>query len=444
MSAVCATYALRSTRRGLRHTALMPGITALLTLAMGCQAQPDRPPQSGPASAPPLTSASRAEQAALAKSSNAFGFDLYRRVATGATGNLALSPASLTTGLALAWGGAKGETAARMQAVMHFERPAAEVVPATGRLGVALQDPREPVTLRLANRVFGERTTPFEPAYLERLRASHGAALEALDFKQASSAARVRINTWVEQQTERRIRDLLPAQGVSAETRLVLVNALYFLADWDQAFKPERTRPAAFSLAASHAVDVPTMHGGNTWRFAQADGVQALEVPYRGGRFAFLVLRPDAVDGLAALERGLDAARLERLTAALALTPIALALPRFEIDAAESLALADPLRALGMALAFDPLRADFTGLANPTDRRERLCLSNVYHKVFVRVDERGTEAAAATAVSMQRAGGPPPSPPRLFQVDRPFLFLVRDTSSGLVLFVGRVKDPRAH
>jgi serpin B len=413
---------------------------ALASLVMACQAQPDaRQTPSPPRDEPPM---SAAEQAQIAQASNAFGLDLYRSVAPKRTGNLAVAPASLTTGLTLAWAGARGETAARLQAALHFMRSATEIVPATGRLARALQDPRRGVTIRLANRLFGDRGTPFERAYLEALSRAHDAGFEALDFKHAAPAARAHINTWVEQQTERRIRDLLPPAGVDAETRLVLVNALYFLGDWEQAFKAERTRPAAFHLDATHTVDVPTMHAGNIWRFAQNEGVQALELPYRGGQFAFLVLRPDALEGLAALERTLDTARLERLTAALTPTPIALALPKFEVDPAESLALADALRALGLGLAFDPERADFTGLANPPDRRERLRLSNVYHKVFVRVDERGTEAAAATAVSMERAGGPPPSPPRMFSVDRPFLFLVRDRISGLVLFVGRVVDPR--
>lgn len=438
---------MRRTRQTHEPTPIRTAAALLCVLALGggapvaCQARSATSLDPAPtvSEAPPSTR----EQTEIAQASNAFGFDIYRSVAPHRAGNLALAPASLTLGLGLAWGGARTETAARLQASLHFSRSAAEIVPATGRLARLLQDPGRGVTVRIANRLFGERTTPFEPAYLATLRASHGAALESVDFKQAPQAARSHINSWVEQQTERRIRDLLPAQGVTDQTRLVLVNALYFLADWAQAFKPERTHPARFHLSPSSPIDVPTMVAGNTWRFAQADGFQALELPYRGGHFSFLVLRPDAVDGLPALERTLDATRLARLAAALAPTAIVLALPKFEIDAPESLALAEPLRALGLEIAFDPQRADFTGLANPRDPRERLRLSNVYHKVFVRVDERGTEAAAATAVTMDRAGGPPPSPPRQFTVDRPFLFLVRDNASGLVLFLGRVVDPRA-
>jgi serpin B len=376
----------------------------------------------------------------FARSSNAFAFDLYGKLRA-APGNLVVSPASVTTALAMAWGGARGQTAEEMQAVLRFDRPAAETMQVSGRLAAALTDPKRPVVFRIANRLFGEQSYRFEPAYLESTKAAYGAPLEPLDFRRAPDQARERINGWVEQQTEQRIRDLVPPGGLDRDTRLVLVNAIYFLGDWAEPFTKEATRPAPFHTTRAERKDVPTMHRAGVFPFAAKDGVKVLELPYRGGAMSMLLVLPDAVDGLDAVERSLTAQSLDELVAALTPQRVWVALPKFEVNPAQSLALADTLRALGMARAFDPRQADFTGMA-PPDPAGRLFLARVFHKAFVRVDEKGTEAAAATASGMVMTSGPA-SPPREFRADHPFLFAIRDTASGLVLFLGRVADPSA-
>jgi serpin B len=183
------------------------------------------------------------------------------------------------------------------------------------------------------------------------------------------------------------------------------------------------------------------MHDERSFRFVQKDGMTALEIPYKGREMSMVFLVPDAIDGLPALEASLAAGKLEGWMAALKEEWIALSLPKFEINPSESLSLGNDLKALGMPLAFDRDRANFTGIANPPHPADRLVIAKVYHKGFVRVDEEGTEAAAASAIGGMRAGAAAGGGPRPVRVDRPFLFLIRDNASGLVVFLGRVVDP---
>jgi len=377
--------------------------------------------------------------AKLALSSNAFGFDLYQRLRQ-TPGNLVISPASVTTALTMAWGGAQGTTVEQMRKVLHLNGRADEVMATSGQLSRLLQDPSRPVVFRIANQLFVEKTYKLEPDYVARTRASFGAPIELLDFKKSPERARVHINEWVEGKTAHRIKGLVPPHGVGPSSRLVLVNAIYFLGDWNLPFERYATRPAPFFLTASEKKDVPTMNQENQLRIGQKDGVTAVEIPYKGGEMSMLLLVPDVIGGLSAVEKTLDANKLEALTSVMKAEVIWLSLPKFEVNPGESLALGEDLKALGMPLAFDLQQADFTGIANPPSRNDRLVLGEVFHQAFVRVDEKGTEAAAATAGGMP-TGANAENLPRLVKVDRPFLFLIRDNASGLVLFLGRVSDP---
>jgi serpin B len=378
--------------------------------------------------------------AKLAQSSNAFGFDLYQRLRQ-KPGNLVISPASITTALTMTWGGAQGETAAQMRRVLHLEGTADAVMTTSGQLARSLQDPSRPIVFRIANQLFGEKAYKLVPAFLERTTAAFGAPIELLDFKKAPEQARVHINQWVEGKTEKRIQDLIPPGAVKPDTRLVLVNAIYFLGNWASPFEHEATRPAPFHLTASATKDVPTMNRTGGFGIAQKDGVTALEISYKGGEMSMMLLVPDEVDGLAKVESALDTNKLNALVSAMKNERVWVALPKFEVNPAGSLSLGETLKAMGMPLAFDRQKADFTGIANPPDPDDRLVIAEVFHKGFVKVDEKGTEAAAATAVMGVRAGSMAQAPPRQLKVDRPFLFLIRDNASGLVIFLGRVSDP---
>jgi len=407
-----------------------------LVIACGCKKSSDSVIDDDPPAQ--VVMPAGAEASALAKANNQFAFELWRKAAA-TPGNLAISPFSITTALAMAWRGAKGDTAAQMRAVLHFDADAGVIGPRWGRLSRAFQDPGRPMTLRLANRLFGEAGYPFERAFVDDTRSAFGAAFEPVAFASGADAVRVHINDWVEQRTEHRIKDLLGPGVLTKDTRLVLVNAIYFLADWANPFRKDSTVDQDFTVGATRK-QVKTMHAVAHYRHAKSDGVAILQMPYKGNDMAMLVLLPDRADGLTDLERTLDATRLAAWTAAMTPAEVNVSLPRFTVDPAEPLALADHLAALGMPAAFDRTTADFTGIARPPDPPERLRLSGVFHKAFVKVDEQGTEAAAATAVSVTRVTSMPP-PPIPFTADHPFLFAIIDTASGLVLFLGRVIDP---
>lgn len=356
-------------------------------------------------------------------------------------GNLVVSPWSIAAALVMAWTGARGDTAAEMQRVLGLASSDRDgVARAWGERARALRA-ADGVTLAIALRLFGERSYAFEHEFQARLANELAAPMEALDFAGAHEAARQHINGWVAEQTRGKIADLLAADAVNPLTRLALVNAIYFLGKWERPFPQQATSARPFWVTPAGTTAVPTMQATGPYRTGAVDGAQIVELRYTGGAVAMHVVMPDARDGLAALERRLDDAALARWQAALAWEPIVLSLPRFKLAPA-TLELTAALRALGMKLAFDPARADLTGMAKRVNPDDELCLSKVFHKAFVQVDEEGTVAAAATAVMAQPRGGPP-EPPRQVAIDRPFLFFIADTQRGDVLFMGRVVDPTA-
>jgi serine protease inhibitor len=393
-----------------------------------------------PEGTPELGEPSDEERARFAERSNAFGFDLYKKTAKPGR-NVAMSPFSVATALTMTWAGAKGDTEAQMRKVLHLDGAREQLLAEAGKTSAWLQATDRPFKLRGANQLFGEKGTfKLEQPFLDKTRFAYGAPLELLDFKASAEDARSKINGWVAQKTEKRITDLIPKNGVDTDTRLVLVNAIYFLGDWQDPFEKERTMPAAFSTTKTTKIDVPTMNQTAHYKHAKQDGVQAIELPYKGGDMSMVIIVPDAVDGLGAVEKSLDAKKLDELVNSMKGAKVWASIPKFEIAPPASLSLGDHLKAMGMKSAFDSGKADFTLIANPPSPADRLFIGKVFHKGFVKVDEKGTEAAAATAVVMPRAGAAP-SKPIEFKADRPFLFVIRDNASGLVLFMGRVVDP---
>ena len=370
----------------------------------------------------------------VASGNNKFAFELYRELRA-ESGNLIVSPASISSALAMTFGGAKGETAAAMRKALHFDPAGDEVMASLGGLMQSLESPSRRVTFRVANQLFSDKTFTLDASFVGKVKTSFGAPVEVVDFAADPEAVRVRINGWVEQRTEQRIKELLPPLSIDKGTRLALVNAIYFLGDWERPFEKARTQPAPFRRSKTAVSDVPMMHLRGTLAYAQKDGVAALEFPYKGGDLSMVVLLPEAVDGLEAIEKGLEAGKVDELMKALKMVEVEAALPKFEVSPSTSMPLKKQLSALGMGLAFDGTKADFGGIA-----REGFAISEVFHKGFVKVDEKGTEAAAATAV-VGGPGGPPPAKATEFIADHPFLFLIRDRKSGLILFLGRLANP---
>ncbi|OGN86833.1 MAG: hypothetical protein A2X23_02280 [Chloroflexi bacterium GWC2_73_18] len=386
----------------------------------------------------PRASVSPTDASAAATAVNAFGLDLYRRVARPGD-NVVVSPASVAIALAMARAGARGETAAEMDAVLrslgadeHADWVNALDQALAGRSGTFRDAGGQEldVTLRIANAPFAQRDMALLPAFLDALASRFGAGLRLVDYRRDAEAARRLINGWVSDQTEKRIPELLAPGVLSVDTRLTLVNAIYLKAPWLTPFGAEATTPGPFTRADGSRVDVPMMSLGASLSYAEGTGWRAVELPYVGGSLALTVIVPD---DLAAFEAKLTPELLAAVTGALGPRSVQLALPRFGIDTAAD--LAEALAALGMPSAFDPARADFSGIT----AEARLFISNVIHQANIDVDEKGTEAAAATAVVMVGTGAP--AEPVTLRVDRPFLFALRDLPTGAVLFLGRVADP---
>ena len=422
-----------------------------LALSLACAAchppLPETSPavRTPPATQPALTyhdrmaSLSSDEIQGLARSDNAFGLDLFAKLRA-QKGNLAISPLSLSTALTMTWAGARGETAEQMKKVLHQSGTIEQALLLNGKVLAMYRDPELKVTLSIANRLFVEKAYALKPSYIDIMGTTFGAPVEPVDFSNDFEASRQHINAWIAAVTQERIKDLLPEKSLDPTTCLVLANAVYFLGGWSQPFSKQLTAAASFHPTASESHDVPTMHHADLFRFAATDGVKLLEMFYMGRALAMTLVLPDQVDGLDAVEARLSPATLDAWLGALATDRVDVALPKFEIDPADSLALGDTLKALGMPLAFDPNKANFTGIATPS-----LYIDKVFQKAFVKVDEKGTEAAAATAVVGKKmsAKGKPPPPKVEFHADHPFLFFLRDVRSGMILFMGRVSDPTA-
>jgi serpin B len=370
---------------------------------------------------------------------DAFAADLYLRAAAG-EGNRVLSPASVSLALAMVHAGAEGETAEEIASALH--QPAGDDLhAAAAALLKRWNAESKPYELAVANRLFGDAKVPFHAAYLDRTARVFGAPLETMDFRGAPGPSRERINAWVEEQTKDRIQDLLPASGVTPATRLVLVNAIYFKAAWAEAFQEHATRSAPF-FAAKGETTAKMMQRTDHLGIAAVpeDGVQLLELPYEGDATSMVIVLPDARDGLGRVEKALTGARISGWLAKLKPERVDVQLPKFKIEMPEPLMLSGILKDLGIRRAFDHTQADFTAIAPASEQLE---ISEAFHKAFIEVDEKGTEAAAATAISMRAGSAMPTEPPKSFVCDHPFMFLIRDRDSGAILFMGRVADPTA-
>ena len=407
------------------------------------------------AAAFPLKAADPTGTAALAI--NNLGIDLLIHAAKPQE-NTALSPYSIQMALAMTYAGAEGDTQRQMSKVLHYPPDDPKVLSAFSALQDALSDlskrtekiaaqskksggPSEPITLTMANRLFGQQGYDFRQAYLKLLKDTFDAPLEVLDFIKDPNGATHHINGWVARQTRDRIRNLIPPNALNKDTRLVLANAIYLKAPWAEEFKQNLTQPHPFHLSGGQSIDVPMMMRQGAFGYTKRDGFVAVTLPYTGGDLQFLVLLPDTAVGLPALESQLTP-ELLRDCARLKSEEIVLYLPKFKLEP-PLFALRKTLEALGMESPFDVPQgsANFNGIA-PRRPNDYLYISNVFHKAFVEVDEKGTEAAAATAVVMMRATAHFEDKPIEVRVDRPFLFAIHHRPSGACLFVGRVVDPR--
>ncbi|MBX3209999.1 MAG: serpin family protein [Labilithrix sp.] len=418
---------------------------------------------------------SETERATFERSQADFAVDVYhavRKEPGRADEDIFLSPHSISTALAMTYAGARGETAAEMKKALHFALPDDRLHTAFNYLDLALASrgknaegkDGKPFRLVVTNSIWGQRGTRFEAPFLDTLAINYGAGLNIVDFIAETERSRITINGWVEEKTERRIRDILPEGVVDTDTRLVLVNAVYFNAAWASKFEPSATAPGPFTKADGTVVQVPMMNRQTSRRYARGVGYEAVEMPYDNGKrpppvkvspyesvsrfptggrendgaqadddteLAMVVVLP-AAGAFASFEASLTGGKMLEILASLEKKLVDLSFPKLKLDVA--VGLKAPLATLGMNQAFTPA-ADFSGMSTT----ERLSVSNVLHKTFLEVDESGTEAAAATAVIVRNTSAPVAIE---MKVDRPFIAAIVDRRTKTLLFLGRILEPK--
>jgi serpin B len=374
---------------------------------------------------------------ALAGDNTAFAFDLYQHLA-GEKGNLFYSPYSISMALAMVEAGARGDTLAEINQAMHFTLPQDRLPVAFNALDQAIKqraakipesNKDHPFQLNIANATWTQKDYAILPQYLDLLAQQYGAGVDQVDFTRNSEAARQAINQWVENQTQRKIQNMIPAGLINDSTRMVLVNAIYFNASWLYPFNQEATRDEAFTQMDGSQVTAPMMHTSRLMGYAKGEGYQVVELPYISTNLVMDVIVPDA-GRFAEVEPSLSGKSVTAMLGQIRETEVDLGLPKFKYE--DQIELKPVLEAMGMQLAFTPGAPDFSGMTTDPN----MYLQEVLHKAYVSVDENGTEAAATTAV-MAGITAMPLEKVKL-TVDRPFIFLIRDRENGAILFLGRV------
>ena len=375
----------------------------------------------------------------LVQENNVFAAELYAQLKA-EPGNLCFSPYSILTALSMTYAGARNTTEAQMAKVLHFHMEQEQIHQAVGAWIAALSvssDPPRSYQLYTANALWGQQGYEFLSQFTELLQTHYGATLTTLDFKRDPQQAGKTINAWVRQQTQEKITELIDPKTITTTTTLVLTNAIYFRGQWALPFDPHKTQTAPFTLLTGDKIDVPMMHQmGEVFYFEDHD-VQVVELPYGqdGGEmpFSMLFFLPQTPEEFSAFETGFSAEYFEEKFANMQKQKVMVSIPKFIIRSEFSLPVV--LTSLGMPDAFSFPPADFSGMTG----KKELYISDVVHKVFLEVNEEGSEAAGATGVVMSRGFARHP----IFQADHPFLVVIRDNRTGGVVFLGRVMDPRA-
>jgi len=424
-------------------------ITALFV--SGCTGpgvSPAPPPMETTVIAPshsPGATASAGDAGSVAGANNRFAFDLYPALAAlpeTANTNLLYSPFSLSTTLAIAGEGANGKTADEILSVLHLPKDPATRHAGFAGLNARINNASADYTLRTANALWAEKTYAFLPSFTGTARQYYSAETTNLNFSAAPEESRSTINQWVEEKTDKKIRDLLPQGSINPLTRLVITNAIYFKGTWARQFDANLTRDADFITSSGKVTKVRMMQDrgedAKYW-YAETTDLQYIELPYfqkTGKSLSMVVLLPKGND-LRPAEAALSESNLSALKANARYRQVEVQFPKFRVESGYE--LAKPLSAMGMRTAFIPGSADFSGMDGTHD----LFISDVFHKAFIDVNEEGTEAAAATAVILQLRAAPAGDNIPVFRADHPFIYLIRDNESGAILFLGRVSDPAA-
>ena len=347
------------------------------------------------------------------------------------------SPFSISAALAMTFAGASGNTTGQMAAALHFTETPDRIHQSFGQLISQLNSVRKEtdVELKIANAIWAQKGYLFLDEFIRIVRQSYRAELNQADFATAEEAARQAINSWVEQQTNQKIKNLIQPGVLNALTRLVLVNAIYFRGFWESQFKPADTRDLDFWLSADTTVKVPLMYQKHKFGYWENEWLQMLEMPYKDKSLSLVVLLPKEKTGMSELEQKLTLENMTTWQNNLRPRKVIVFFPKFKLESKFS--LSQILAAMGMRDAFDPNRANFSAMVG----KKELYISAVIHKAFMEVNEEGTEATAATGVVVG-VTSIAPSPPT-FKADHPFVFFIRDNVSQSILFLGRLANPKS-
>jgi serpin B len=384
----------------------------------------------------------------IVEKSNKLAIELYADLRN-SPGNLVLSPYGVSSSLSMLLAASDGQTRKEVLAVLGVSASEEHRFhEAQGELlrWLATADDARPHRLDIASAIFTQHDHDPLLNFVKLLETHYAAQPHLVDFVSQSATARKVINDWAAEMTRDQIRDVVSPDEVNSQTRLVLANAVYFKGDWEQAFEQSRTAPEPFYLSADKKIDAPMMHQYGNFAFTHQDKVRVLVMPYRGDELSMALLLPDDRDGLGALEERLDGASLARWLAAATENKVSLSvsIPRFRFD--DSHDLEAPLKRLGMLTAFDPTAADLSRIdgvrPTPANAGDRLFVDRIRQRAMIEVNEEGTEAAAVTTTKKVESTAARAAP--YFRADHPFLFLIRENSTGLILFLGRVADPSAN
>ncbi len=383
----------------------------------------------------PAEAADDSEIEAVVDGNTRFALHLYSRLKD-EDGNLFFSPYSISVALAMTYAGARENTAQQISQTLRFPLEPERLHAAFEKLEERLEALQEEgnIQLEIANSLWPHKSYPILEEYIGLVRKYYGVQITPLDYAADVEAARRAINEWVEGKTKDKIRDMIGPGVLDALTRLVLVNAIYFKGNWADQFDEDLTKEAPFYLLSGGSTQVPMMKQQERFGYAEHEDLQILQMPYAGDEVSMLVLLPKNVDGLADLQSALTEESLEKWITSIRKKEVLVFLPKFKVTS--QFRLDDVLASMGMPDAFDPRKADLSGIDGEP---HRLYIGAVIHKAFVHVNEEGTEAAASTAVGFTLASVPEPVP--TFRADHPFIFVIRDNSTGSILFMGRIVDP---
>ena len=375
----------------------------------------------------------------IVNSNNEFAFDLFHQLRKD-KGNLFFSPYSISSVLSMVYAGAKGNTSLQMGSVLHFNQPKENLCSSFKELQSNLvADLNNKIAVNINNSIWLDKDYPFLNSFTSIIKDNYGAVLETVNFKQSYEAARIKINKWVENKTNGKIKDLIPLGIFDKYTRLVLVNTVYFKAAWYNKFKKAKTKNDQFYLSTAKSISVPMMYQKEDFMYAEDKYSQIIKLPYEQ-EYSMWIFLPKEKNGIQQTEESLKLKHLNELDNLMIQYEVDLYLPRFKME--EEQILSKILSFMGMKDAFHRQLANFTGMATITKPEDNLYITAVIHKAFIEVNEEGTEAAAATAAVMAAAGCVMIEKKKVtFKADHPFIFLIRNNSNGTILFMGRLMNP---